>query len=196
MDTEPEDVRRYSLTFALDGDGFFRRSCPSCGLHFKTLTDASQLAGLLDPAFRRIERDYGLVLSAEEGDQERADAVSTLRCPYCRHEDEAPNMLTEEFSQYFLRYAQRELVYPMMREFLDSLDETFNRGRRPTRGPISLEIKFEHDDIMLPVRPIAGPELPDMVQVTLLCCGEAIKILDRWSGMIACPYCGEDLILQ
>ena len=191
------DIKHFKLTFSLDDGQFFRRSCSKCGLHFKEQADAYDLSHLVTPAFKQIEKEHGIILSTNSIEQESDSETKAISCPYCGHVDEPQNMLTDEFSQYFLRWTEREIVYPKIRAFYEGLDETFNRhSGTQRRGLFSIEMKFEHDDVSLPVRPISGPELPDMVKVKLHCCNRTIKIVEGWIDTITCLYCQKTLILQ
>ena len=192
---ETGDVTHYKLGFSLDDDGFFRRACPECGLHFKNEVDAGDLNDLLSPAFKEIEEKYDIILSTNKDGQENV-APAKLGCPYCGHVDDPQNMQTDEFSRYFIRWAKRELVYPKIKDFFNELDRTFKQpSHSRSSGLFSIEICLEHDDVTIPIRPISGPELPDMVVVELLCCDEKIKIATGWLDKIYCPFCSKELTL-
>ena len=62
---ESDDLTYYKLQFSLDDDGFFRRGCSYCGLHFKVKADPEELGYILSPAFRQIEKEYDIILSTE-----------------------------------------------------------------------------------------------------------------------------------
>jgi predicted RNA-binding Zn-ribbon protein involved in translation (DUF1610 family) len=192
-----DEVLHFSMQFALDQDGFFRRACSQCGLNFKVKSSAQDLSSLLAPTFRRIENDYGVILTADEEQSSQNAEADQLYCPYCGHVDIASNMVTDELDQYVHRWAYREIIYPKLKSLLDGFTDAFGGSRRSSRDSLfSIEVSFEHDMSGVPLRPISGPELPDMVHAQLLCCGKAIKIADGWSSEIYCPYCGLELILQ
>jgi len=197
MSDEPaqENLTRYSITFSLDKGDFFRRACPSCGRHFKTKADVADLAFALQPAFRQLGVEIGAARS-EHGGTVRDEPTAYLHCPYCGHKAEASDMLTPSFSDFLKRYMMREVLLPKVNKMLGDVADSFGSQGTHSRGLISLEVRFEHEDSILPPRPIAGPEPPDMKSVELLCCGKGAKILDGWSDLIVCPFCGTIAMLQ
>jgi len=193
MSNEAEDVVRCQLTFNVDRDGFFRRTCPSCGRDFKTQVNEADLVASLQPAFRQI----GLEIGAELSGEREEEAQEHLYCPYCEHYAESGDMLTQTLVSYFERYAMREYVLPVVNKMFSNAADAFGGiGRGSSKGSISFEIIFEHHRSVLPPRPISGPEPPDMTIVELLCCGKRAKILDGWHDLRLCPYCGTRVLLQ
>lgn len=192
---EDSSHQHFQLTYSLDDEHFFRRACSSCGLPFKTAVDEEDLSHLLSPAFKQIEEKYDIALGAAAEDEEEP-SLDQLGCPYCAHVDSPQNMLDSEFSNYALRLLEREVVVPLLRDFQEHLAATFGRktGSR-NRGLISLEVSFQADQIVLPVRPISGPALPDMLTVSLLCCRRKIKTLEGWMETVYCPFCQERVVL-
>lgn len=188
------DVKHYSVTFSLDRGNFFRRACPDCGRHFKTAADPADLVHVLQPAFRQIEPDFKAETTA--GQVIEAPSQTILHCPYCGHSAESSEMLTAEFEEYIKRYAYREMVLPKIRKMFSGLADSFGRHGSRSGGFISFEVRFEASEDILPPRPLAGPEPPDMVRVKMLCCEKHAKILDGWKSSIFCPYCGIVGILQ
>ena len=94
-EAQSEDVTRFHLTFSIDRDRFFRRTCPSCGRDFKTQTDDADLTMLLQPAFRQM----GLEIGAERSEDDD-ETPEHLYCPYCEHYAESSDMLTPTFISY------------------------------------------------------------------------------------------------
>jgi hypothetical protein len=192
---EESNHQHFQLTYSLDDDRFLRRECSRCGLPFKTVVNEADLSHLLSPTFKQIEEKYDIVLGTAAEDEEQAPP-DQLGCPYCGQVDSPQNMLDSEFSNYVLRLLKREVVFPYLRDFQEHLAATFGRRTRSrNRGFISLEFSFQADPIVLPVRPISGPALPDMLTVSLLCCRQKIKILEGWKETIYCPFCQEQLVL-
>jgi len=191
---EESSHHHFQLTYSLDDDLFLRRECSRCGLPFKTVVDEADLSHLLSPTFKQIEEKYDIALgTAAEGEEQATP--DHLGCPYCGHVDSPQNMLDSEFSNYVLRLLEREVVVPYLRDFQEQLAATFGRNRGRNRGLISIEVSFQADQIVLPVRPISGPALPDMLTVSLLCCKQNIKILEGWMETLYCPFCQERVVL-
>lgn len=186
-----DNVIHYRLTFSLDQDRFFRLTCPNCGRDFKTEVNEADLAASLQPAFQQMGLEIGAV-----SDENKDGHVEKLYCPYCEYQAETSDMLTQTFVSYFKRFAIREYVLPMMNKTFSSIADSFGGSRGRSKGLISLEVKFEHSRIVLPPRPISGPEPPDMTVVELLCCKKRIKVQDGWYGLTLCPYCGTKLRIQ
>lgn len=187
------EVIPFQITFSTDRKGFFRRTCPSCGRDFKTEVSPSDFVFALQPALNRLEADIG----------ERPDTANDatrktyLYCPYCQHHAESGDMLTEDFVAYFKRLLLREYVIPKLHEALEGMaKESQRHNRRNSRSPFGLTMTFEHEKKPLPVRPLDGPDLPDMTIVELLCCGKTVKICDGWMAIERCPYCGTQVTLQ
>ena len=188
----PDDnVLHFSLSFSLDRDEFFRRTCPSCGRDFKTQADPADMSSILQPAFRRIEDEIGgISLSTSDGKQK---SPQYLFCPYCYYRAESGDMLTEEFHTYLHRFVMREYVLPSIHKMFSEFSEGIKQSSRPM-GTFGIQITFDYDST-LPPRPISGPEAPDMMRIDLLCCGTSIKVRDGFFDVNKCPYCGEDIVL-
>lgn len=194
MDEElNENQVKFSLTYCLDKDKYFRRMCPSCGREFKTEINEADIAALLQPTFKRIETEIGQELSLQ-GQEPLGDY---LYCPYCEHCDLASEMLTSEFSRYLRRLVMREYVLPMINNTFSDIANSFSgRRSRSSGGMFSIDMTFEHSRSILPPRPIHGPEPPDMIIIEMLCCHKKIKISEKWHHLKRCPYCGVAIILQ
>ena len=182
------DVQRtqFSLTFSLDRDNFVRRTCPRCGRDFKTETSAADLAAALQPYFR----EAGIEIGARE--EEETDAGKAyLRCPYCGYHAEASDMLTEDLITYTKRLIFREYLQPKLNKELAAIADSFGRGSRNSL----VSVTFQHDPSVRAVRPIAGPEPPDMTIVHMHCCNQRIKI-GGWFDLRQCPYCDTQVQIQ
>lgn len=193
--SDDSNLQHFQLTYSLDDGRFLRRECSSCGLPFKTAVDEEDLSHLLAPTFKQIEERYDIALGMASEEEEEL-SLNQLGCPYCAHVDSPQNMLAGEFSNYVLRLLEREVVFPALRDFQEQLAATLGgRSGSRNRALISIEISFQADQIVLPVRPISGPALPDMLLVNLLCCGQKIKILEGWMETAYCPFCQEQVVL-
>lgn len=187
---EESNLVSFHLTYSLDGH-FFRRECSRCGLEFKTRATPDQLTHMLSPEVERIYSEAaGVDIETSIDEQEK------LTCPYCENTDETQEFISGEFRNYFLRLANREIVYPIIKEFQDSLSDIFGKSSRgSSRGLISITMEYSPGDNYLPIRPIAGPEVSDMRVIRLLCCGEEVKIHENWVNSIVCPHCSEYVVL-
>lgn len=191
-----KDYKHFAVPYSLDPERFFRLQCSSCDREFKVLAEAISMADSLSPAFKQIEVEHGISLSTSE-EVATETTPNHLTCPYCGHRDEPSHFNTPEFVDHAVRWMNRELVYEILNQFSRDLDNIFNRGSHGRRGGfISIKLEYTHRTPPKPVRPISGPELPDMKRVEVLCCGKMIKITDGWGTSIFCPYCSQELILQ
>ena len=184
--TEPDhnsNTKTYEMEYSLDGDRFFRRGCASCGLHFKLETEPSELSSLLAPIFAESAGESLVNLSSDAD----TETISELTCPYCGHTDSQQEMHTEEFYLYMHRWIYRHFIQPSIRSMFDGLAESF-RGNE--------FIQISHTSSPISVQPIAGPEMPDMNQVHLLCCENTIKIMPNWHDLLYCPHCGRKSVLH
>jgi hypothetical protein len=192
---DSEDVKKYGLTFSLDRDRFFRRSCSNCGLSFKTKATLADIATAIQPTFREVGQDFGeslevqLTSDGEEGENQ-------LFCPYCGQNDKANNMLTDELSRYIKHYLMREYVFPKINGLLSEFSDSLSRQTRQPNALFPIEIIGDFRRTILPPRPISGPEPPDMIAVHFLCCDKYAKILENWIPMIICPFCGTQTVLH
>lgn len=175
--TADDDLINLSVSFATDGE-FLRRTCPSCGLDFKTETPPDQFSSMLVPAIERAGLEYGLHLTGED---EIASASTRLTCPYCTRQSPLQDTLTSEAASYLKRIAVRELILPKIRSMFAGLEDV--------KGGF-INISFSHTNSTLPPRPIHGPESSDLSEIVFLCCGERAKVLVGWSDVLACPNCG------
>lgn len=169
-----DGVQSYSVSLSLDRDHFFRRACPNCGLEFKTIASDADINWLLANEVQR-STDFVEIVKPKH------DGSPTIECPYCENSAESTQMQTEETVQYLQRFAFREIVLPMFEQAFEGLDS------RPKSGLISLSLSF--DQGVKPVRPIHGPEPPDMAIIDLQCCGEQIKVRNLWIEIGRCPFC-------
>ncbi len=176
------DIRTFQIEYSLDGDRYMRRGCASCGLHFKLVTEPSQLSTLLAPIFAETTGN-SLVSSTSDVNE---DTLDELTCPYCGHTDAQQDMHTDEFTEYMHRWMFRHIIEPSIRNMFDGLSNSFGRNDF---------IRITHESSPISVQPIAGPELPDMQVVRLLCCAETIKIISCWLDLIYCPYCARKNVL-
>lgn len=168
-----------NLSFSLASDGkYLRRTCPDCGLDFKTETSPEQYASMLNPAIQRVGREYGIDLATEGGS---SDESSELHCPYCGSASPQQDTHTEETVSVIHRIAYREIIAPMVREMFSGMDDIDG-------GMIS--ISFSGGNTPLPPRPIHGPEPEDLCEVRYSCCRQGAKINAKWLGLVTCPYCG------
>ncbi len=192
-ESNEDDRKHFSLTYSLDRGDYFRRACPGCGRHFKTKASAADLVSAFQPAFKQ----QGMIIGLGHSDSEEAAADKApeyMYCPYCGHKAEPSEMHTTAFIEYAKRYVMREVVLPQVNKMFSGLEDSFPKST--SGGFLSIHMTFEHHKQVLPPRPIAGPEPPDMLAVELLCCGKPVKILDGWRVPIVCPYCGTTCSLQ
>lgn len=190
INSNAEDVTRFNLTFSLDRDRFFRRTCPNCGRDFKTQIDEADLVMSLQPAFRQMGLEIGAEQSAEKEDEPKEH----LYCPYCEYFAESSDMLTQIFVSYLQRYVTREFILPQINKMFSDFDSKSRSSGSRSKG-FGIEMKLEYSKSVLPPRPISGPEPPDMIIVELLCCNKKIKIIDGYA-LNLCPYCGTNVILH
>lgn len=188
---DQEKSINFNITFSIDKDGFFRRTCPSCGRDFKTMVDEADLVASLQPAFRKMGLEIGDI-AEDRGDTPK----EYLLCPYCEYRAESSEMMTSTFSSYLERFIMRECVLPKLYGVLSDVAQSSSTGRtHKSRGLLNISIVFDFNEPILPPRPISGPEPPDMTIVDLLCCNRRIKILDSWYALRLCSYCRAEVVL-
>lgn len=178
------DEIRKEIQVDLDKGEYLRSCCPNCGLEFKTNIDPSAISNF----FNQACQDSGLDL----GDSINSEEPSIMHCPYCGVSNDSGDFFTEETYNYLIQYANREIIYPTIEKFQNNLTEMFG-STRSSKGSMSINVDTEKN--IKPVRPISGPEPPDMKIVFLLCCNEKIKIHEQWENGIFCVQCGTQLQL-
>ncbi len=186
-----DDNVRFNLSISTDRDHFLRRTCPSCGRDFKTGIDQADIVWALSSQIRR----YSLELGEEAASIEGATPPDNLRCPYCQHVAEGSEMHTEETIEYLKRFAYRDYALPMINRMFSELEDSLGSGSSGGGGFISISVSFKHERLPLPPRPIHGPEPADMKIIDFLCCGNKIKVTDRWMDVSMCTYCGAQVTL-
>jgi hypothetical protein len=183
-----ESLIQYGMSISTDRDRFLRRSCASCGRDFKTEIDESELQWALAFQVQRMGLEIGADATAA------ADLPARmLRCPYCGFEGRDQDMHTEETFNYFKRVILRECALPRLNHFFADLEDTF--AGFPRGGLVAVE--FRHTPGLKPVRPIHGPEPPDMEIIELLCCGKKLKLpVAAVTKLGACPFCNSEVRLM
>jgi hypothetical protein len=178
LENNGDGKRSFSVSLPLDRDNFFRRTCPSCGLDFKTRPDDADLSWLLA---KEVDRASDFIESNAPDDTE----LPQIRCPYCQTSSAVAELHTSETLEYIRRFAFREIVLPMFRSVFSGIGSSSNR---PRGGFLSLSISYSPG--VTPVRPLSGPEPADMSIVELLCCGEELKVIDSFLiSLEQCPFC-------
>jgi len=187
----PDDTAlHFSLSFSLDRDEFFRRTCPSCGRDFKTKVDPADMSSILQPAFgglrmKSVESVYLLLKESKKS------PISS--CPYCNYRAESGDMLTEEFHLYLHRFVCASMSCQASIRCFPNFQMASTDHSHPM-DTFGIKITLDYDSA-LPPRPISGPEALDMMRIDLLCCGNSIKVRDGFFDVNKCPYCGEDIVL-
>jgi hypothetical protein len=178
---------RIEATMEADRDKFMRRTCPDCGLDFKTLADNNDFAWLLHDQAKR--QGYG-----RTGNDE-SPTIREFCCPYCEAVFDRNNSFTEETINYAKRIIYRDVVVPMFnKEFGDMADEINSRSRSGSRGGfISFSVSMKHERIPQPARPINGPDSADMKIIHFLCCDKKAKILESWNLTKLCVFCRTEI---
>lgn len=155
----------------LDPGGYSPRECPRCGGEFKIRwgrRDARALAAALSS---RLDHLNPL---------EAATEVPIRHCAYCAAAAAAQAWWTFEQRQWFearVDELARELRWRRLRMPLETLSD----NPRPTYVTLAPPRATE---------PIALLDDGDLVAVPLPCCGEMVKINDRWIGPVWCHFCG------
>lgn len=190
----PASEEKFSLAVTLDRDRFLRYTCPSCGLDFKLPAADGDLAYLLAPALERMGAELGLSLSSMEASDSVPPKGSLLtHCPYCNHESNPSSMLTDELRRYLHRWILRVYVLPRLHKTLGSIANS--GGSQSQGGFLSISFSLEYSRGSLPPRPIYGPDVADMTIISLLCCSNRIKVLDRLIHLSLCPFCQSEIVL-
>ena len=188
-DTPTEAEVTLAISISRDRDGFLRLSCESCGRDFKTEVHPSDLESVLTEQVRRVGGPIGP--EPEDTGEQRA---SMLGCPYCAYEASLGEMFTEETVRYIHRFAYRDCMLPLLNKGFAGLAGAFRSPSR-SRGLLAISMAIEHRRVPVPVRPIHGPEPADMKIVEFLCCGERIKLSERWNEVTVCPFCGTEVAI-
>ncbi|MEM0962004.1 MAG: hypothetical protein AAGK21_05615 [Bacteroidota bacterium] len=167
-----------NISVSTDGGAFFRHTCSSCGLDFKTDFEEGQLAHRLSEEVAFVGDQMGYGLDPLTGDLNR----TLVHCPYCGYECEPEDLITEERWAYVGGVIDELYIRPMM----DRLSSSF-KGLGRSSGLISVSVTTTNS-VPSP-SPLEGPEVPDMIPVSLLCCGRRVKVLPKWRDLSVCPYC-------
>jgi DNA-directed RNA polymerase subunit RPC12/RpoP len=177
----------FSVSLSTDREGFLRRECVSCGREFKTEVDSSELTWALAAQCERAGLQVGMTTGSDDG------PPPVLRCPFCGHEAPGTDMHTRETIDYMKRLVYREYVVPMLNRFTADLEKSFGRRGR-SGGLFSISMEFKGSREIAPVRPMHGPDSPDMKIIQFLCCGKQIKVPEAWD-VAACSYCGNKVLV-
>lgn len=189
---EQTDQKRFSLSFSLDRDGYFRLGCGNCGRQFKTKPTQDQLASAIQPAFREID----IEIASPAADHRENEGQSTLECPYCGYRAAISEMLTQPFVDYLRRFIVSEYLEPRVHQALEHFANSFGGAGRQSRGDLfSIRVSVEHSRGLGSPRPISGPDAPDMTQVRFLCCQESMKVESPFKHISSCPFCHEEVAL-
>ncbi|MDQ5827716.1 MAG: hypothetical protein M3441_26540, partial [Chloroflexota bacterium] len=131
-----DDKIQFNLSISVDRDQFLRRTCPSCGLDFKTEIDPADLEWALSSQIRRFSLEIG-----EEASIEGVSPPDNLHCPYCGHVAEGSEIHTEDTIEYLKRFAYREYMLPMVNRMFSDLEDSLGGGSgRGGGGFISVSV--------------------------------------------------------
>lgn len=177
------DYVAFELALTADRDHFFRRTCPSCGLDFKTAIDEADLSTLLAPQVQQIGKEMGAFPSNDVEDHQKT--IDMLSCPYCGNTEREDRMLSEDIERYIVRVLFRQVVLPTINAVFSNL--ATGDGQIRSQGPVRIETEYHRS--LLPPRPIHGPDPPDMFILDMLCCGKRLKTVGGALPTGRCPYC-------
>lgn len=147
-----------SVSLPSDDDGFLERACPNCGGLFAI--DASEF-------------------------EDRARL--NLRCPYCRHIDEAEAFLTPAQEEYATTIASNEAL----KMATDEIDRMFEDALSGVKSSDAVSVEYKKGD-----QPDPAP-LPDPMsgeELELASCDECdfnYKVDPGAGGTSDCPLCRE-----
>ncbi len=169
---------------ACDADLFFRQQCPRCGLDFKLKGSPSAQQDVL--SWWVEHANEGSPVQAGEG--EGTPRSDKIHCPYCSASEPKQRFAHPEVVAYVRRIARREIIAPMLSNFLRDL----TAGARASKF-VSWTVSEE--GIRSP-RPISGPEANDQVVIMCLACKRPFKVDEHWRGTVRCVSCSEELVPQ
>lgn len=159
------------LRLPVDADGFVRRECPGCRREFKTLPSPHDGAAILWVLMGRVEH-----ANAREIDVE----PPVRACPCCARVAPGEAWLWSAFRKELSRYA--EILEEHVRyEQLMHVTRTLGHNHSPTFIPVAPR--------PLPPRMRSDP-LGHFQRLTLVCCGEELKVRPSDVGRLCCPACG------
>lgn len=170
------DIIEMNISMPLDGEGFFRRSCPFCQKEFKVLLNQDELGELTQTAVS------GFMLETDEEDSEETpeEASQELFCPYCGQQAPKEQWWTNEQLAYIQVYISNIASKLINENLIDPLSRSLS-------GSQSISFKGEKMEYQ---EPWISPETDDMEIKELPCCQRKIKIEENWSGTIHCFFCG------
>ncbi len=158
----------------LDDEGFLRRECPFCSRQFKILLEKHEIELYTNnflSAFLSSEEEE----EANENDENQTDYF----CPYCEQFEPFNSWWTQEQTNYFMIFAENHAA-DLINNFVDSLSSSFKSNSI---------MQFTANKMPKKV-PWISPEENDMKEFNLQCCDKKIKLLDGWTSIIHCHFCG------
>lgn len=173
------------LSIPLDGR-YLRRECPLCRRQFKI--------GLTDEELHQLEVEAvdSFLLEKLPDSREEAEDVTgpsaERTCPYCGQQASLEEWWTQEQVAYIRAVIENLMVDLLNQQLVRPLKRSI-----PTRsdGLVSFEVKInelKEREAWIP------PEKDDMEEVTLPCCGRAMKVDSVWikekPHVVYCFFCG------
>jgi len=174
------------VSLACDNSGFLRCECPHCMLEFKEAIDPSSMQDILSLTVTRYLSENGVKSSETDS---HIPFPSPRWCPYCEHESEQQNFIHSETHSYISQIARREILEPLVAKLFDGFDSHQHRNNK--FFSIQITSSFTRSQ-----RPISGPESDDQIIINCLDCKKRFKVIEQWSGIIRCHFCGIELSLQ
>jgi len=105
--------------------------------------------------------------------------TDTCHCPYCGHEGDSSDFVTEDQKQYAITYASPQIIDPMMRKFASNI-----RGlNSPSRGGL-IQIRFDVRYRPVPIHSYIEQELE--TKVACDACGFEFAV---YGVFASCPDC-------
>jgi len=154
------------VRFSPDASGFVRRRCPSCRRGFK-----------VDARGDDLVVQSALCATLPHVNAHEVPGAPQRWCPYCGHGADAVDFLTPAQRSYIEAWGRRlagEVRYEVLRQ-----------AGRPGRAAGATYVVLPPTGMP----PAPPPEPDDLVQESMACCGEELKLDPAWSEAFFCHHC-------
>lgn len=139
--------------------------------------------GFLRRECPKCEREFKAVVEQRANGAAPKTAQDTYFCPYCAQSSGAGSFWTKAQVEFIQGTAMHQVVGPKLKKLFGRFKEMESRSNK--------FVKVKVTEGRGPEQPAPLKEPNDMVRVEPPCHPEPVKVVESWTGDVACLICGK-----